>query len=322
MDLAAPYAVSTLSGTSPGYTDGYGASSESGWIFCTGQETLCYCDRIIRFGTSIGERWSSPLQPTGGFRACTVEEFGDPARGALKHCECASPDIKFNHPVGILVAENFEDAGKPGSLLIVDAQNNAIRRLVLECADCPRGTYNQLTAQTRCETCPNMMTSPIGSINISACICTAGHTPGTEAGSEGICEPCAVGKYKSIVGSSQRASCPAAKYGFTKGGVTAELTCLPCSTECDVGFWFSPCSKIERDSVCTRCTQCEKGYQIMSICSLSADAVCSYCGDNIKPKDSVWLTAGSCEWVCFGSRETPQIRASRSLLEKSHICVQ
>ena len=133
--------VTTLVGTTPGYTDGYAQLISKLWMFCTGQDLTCYCMREIRFGTDVGDRWSSPMQPititpTSRGRPCTIEEFGiDPAPGEQKFCECASPKLQLHAPASIALAENAVDRSLPGTIFIADLDNNVIRSRILECVE-------------------------------------------------------------------------------------------------------------------------------------------------------------------------------------------
>jgi hypothetical protein len=59
------------------------------WELCARQnQGNCKCAGVIRYGDPDTNRWSSPESTANGERACQDGEFGDPAWGAAKVCQC------------------------------------------------------------------------------------------------------------------------------------------------------------------------------------------------------------------------------------------
>ena len=79
------------------------------------------------------------------------------------------------------------------------------------CSQCPIGTYSDQKGNvdvSSCLSCPPLMSSPAGSVSLSACICAKGYTG--EDGKE--CYACVPGTYKGISGSSPCTLCPFGKF--------------------------------------------------------------------------------------------------------------
>lgn len=58
------------------------------WQYCAGQGEDCRCAGVIRYGDPASDRWSGPHMTDGGVRNCNDGEFGDPAWGVRKLCQC------------------------------------------------------------------------------------------------------------------------------------------------------------------------------------------------------------------------------------------
>ena len=58
------------------------------WEFCANQAEDCTCEGVIRYGDPASDRWSGPHMTAGGKRNCNDGEFGDPAYGIRKICQC------------------------------------------------------------------------------------------------------------------------------------------------------------------------------------------------------------------------------------------
>lgn len=88
------------------------------------------------------------------------------------------------------------------------------------CVTCAEGTYQTATEASTCTTCPSYTNSPMGSDDITDCICYAGYS-----GSDGAaCNACGLGRYKPTNGSGSCALCEDGKYLNATGG----SVCVSC----------------------------------------------------------------------------------------------
>lgn len=141
------------------------------------------------------------------------------------------------------------------------------------CSMCQAGTYLNITGGTACMECPGgNMISRSGTVSVMECICDAGFS-GPEGGP---CDPCGVGTYTNVNGSSKCFECAAGTYLNMSGGTS----CVSCpgnhshsrpgsvkvdSCVCNAGF-TGPSG--------AQCTACEKGaYK-----SVNGSSACITCG--------------------------------------------
>eukprot|EP00754_Rhynchopus_humris_P029260 Rhum_TRINITY_DN15203_c0_g1::Rhum_TRINITY_DN15203_c0_g1_i8::g.143615::m.143615 len=59
------------------------------WLPCASEDGACWCEGSVRYGAAAN--WTVKNEVRGTI-ACTVAEFGDPAPGVTKACECIAVD--------------------------------------------------------------------------------------------------------------------------------------------------------------------------------------------------------------------------------------
>nr|XP_006825005.1 PREDICTED: uncharacterized protein LOC100367903 [Saccoglossus kowalevskii] len=114
------------------------------------------------------------------------------------------------------------------------------------CVSCARGTYQELTAQTECISCPDgTSTIEEGSRNITACIpkCQAGFY--SESGVI-TCSACDIGYYQPATGQTSCLLCPIGTTTIDRGAASLDQ----CKVPCEPGYYSSdgmePCSPCPR----------------------------------------------------------------------------
>jgi len=118
----------------------------------------------------------------------------------------------------------------------------------LEHCQCNTGYYGSISAQGgSCSQCPANSGSPIGSIDINNCTCSAGYTRDTtnvaactfidcaegtykDTVANTKCTPCPVGTFSDVIGAVSQegcSTCPVGTYNNVTGAVSAN-SCIPC----------------------------------------------------------------------------------------------
>ena len=124
----------------------------------------------------------------------------------------------------------------------------------LEQCMCAEGFYLH---GSECNSCPDHMSSPIGSLDITNCTCNPGH-----AGQNGVsCQACGLGEYKSSSGSVACDLCEEGKYLDQSAG-TACLTCPAQTSSLQGQAHVQSCSCIPGytgPGGLVGCQQCDRG---------------------------------------------------------------
>jgi len=86
------------------------------WEKCADQNGVCRCNGVIRYGVTrygepVSDRWSGPHMAAGGVRNCNDGEFGDPAPGVVKMCQCNA----YNPTVGVSSSKVTYSSVKDGN---------------------------------------------------------------------------------------------------------------------------------------------------------------------------------------------------------------
>ena len=129
-----------------------------------------------------------------------------------------------------------------------------------DCQLCSPGSYAPSYNLTECLPCPTSSTSPEGSVDLSACVCTQGHEL-----VNGTCQACPIGKYKNVTGDHACTECP---FGSTTDG-NASLDLSDC--QCSLGYFAS--------STGIECTACPVGEYADNLASTS----CKVCAATSPP---------------------------------------
>ncbi|KAJ1470397.1 hypothetical protein T484DRAFT_1575161, partial [Baffinella frigidus] len=99
-----------------------------------------------------------------------------------------------------------------------------------ECTPCDAGTFKSVTGSGICTWCPSHTSSAAGSVEVTDCVCVAGHT----AESDGVpCRACDAGTYKAGTGAGECSVCPVGS--SSASGIEALTDC-----KCLAGYGGEP----------------------------------------------------------------------------------
>lgn len=156
------------------------------------------------------------------------------------------------------------------------------------CVSCGIDTYTQ--DLVTCAPCPVNSKSPMGSNELSNCVCSVGFT-GTDGGP---CQACETGKYKSELGDAACSVCPV----NTWQNLTASIDANSC-VACDVNSVSPEGSGAMSDCQCKSgytgpnggpCVACTDG----SYKALTGDAPCALCSTGTYYQGSAPYTSNQC----------------------------
>jgi len=165
-----------------------------------------------------------------------------------------------------------------------------------DCVECEAGKYSN-NALTACDACPDGSNAAEKSTNLTACKCNAGWT-GPDGGP---CAECAMGKFRSEIGSGECASCVTGTYLDETGhddagdcklcpldsGNNAAASTAQTDCKCDLGFTGpdgDPCAECARGKYKASagdmsCDECAHG-KYLNVAGSDSETDCETCPSN------------------------------------------
>ena len=173
-------------------------------------------------------------------------------------CSACAPGTFKSSPGSALCQNCPAGSIDKGNVPLRDTSSNT-------CVDCESGKYS--LSVTQCQNCPSNTQSPVGSADVSACICNIDYEK-----VNGACSQCLAGYIKTVAGNELCTACGVATYDLSNA-------CEPCPTNTsspEASGSISACTCIagHTGNDGTSCASCEPG----KFKPTTGSASCTACG--------------------------------------------